>query len=229
MRRRSANVLVVEDDPKVIELLRVYLERDGYEVSAARDGTEALKMMHDEMPDLVLLDIMLPELSGMNVCTEIRQVSQVPIIMLTARSSEADKITGLELGADDYVTKPFSPRELLSRVHATMRRVSYAEGAEPEEIRAGNLVMDPSMHVATLNGTVLDLTPTEFRVLASLARNPGHVLSRTQLADRGREVPVSERTIDVHVRNLRRKLFSTDGANVSVETVYGVGYRLTCE
>lgn len=223
-------ILVVDDEPKLVEVVRAYLERDGYRVVAASDGREALEQFRLAWPDLVVLDLMLPELDGLEVCRRLRQESSVPIIMLTARAEEADELIGLELGADDYVTKPFSPRALLARVRAVLRRIGSAADDGEGPIVAGPLRIDPTRHEATWDGVRLPLTPMEFRLLVVLARRPGRVFERLELLERvqGEAYAVYERTVDAHVKNLRKKLAVAGGgaAAGSIVTVPGVGYKL---
>ncbi len=227
MSRRK--ILVVDDEPKLVRVVREYLEHDGYRVVSAGDGREALARFRQERPDLVVLDLMLPEIDGLEVCRRIRQDSAVPIIMLTARAEEVDELIGLELGADDYVTKPFSPRTLLARVRSVLRRAVPAEESEAP-LSVGPLRVDLSRHEATWEGAPLALTPTEFRLLLALARRPGRVFGRLELLERiqGEAYAGYERTVDAHVKNLRKKLAGAggDGAAESVATVPGVGYKL---
>ncbi len=220
------NVLVVEDEPKITEVLKLYLERDGYQVTSASNGRIALETFRRRRPDIVLLDINLPEVDGLEVCRQLRKESSVPIIMLTARDEEADKLIGLELGADDYVTKPFSPREVVARVRAVLRRLSPAQPAS-EIFRSGELEMDPAKHEVRLGDRPLDLTPTEFRLLEVLIRNAGRVYSRLQLLDlvQGEAFEGYERTIDAHVKNLRQKIEVDAQRPAYLLTVYGVGYK----
>ncbi len=222
-------VLVVDDEPKLVKVVREYLEHDGYRVVSAGDGLEALERFRSERPDLVVLDLMLPEIDGLEVCRRIRQESQVPIIMLTARAEEVDELIGLELGADDYVTKPFSPRTLLARVRSVLRRTAPVV-EEEAPVSLGPLKIDASRHEATWEGAPLALTPTEFRLLAALARRPGRVFERLNLLERiqGDAYVGYERTVDAHVKNLRKKLAAAGGeeAAPSVTTVPGVGYKL---
>jgi two-component system alkaline phosphatase synthesis response regulator PhoP len=224
----KASILVVEDEPKITEVLKLYLERDGYQVTMALTGTAALEAFHRKAPDLVLLDINLPEVDGLEVCRQIRSGSALPIIMLTARDEEADKLIGLELGADDYVTKPFSPREVVARVRAVLRRTASPQTPQIQEVlKAGDLELDPERHEAHRRGSALDLTPTEFRLLEVLMRNPGRVFSRLQLLDlvQGEAFEGYERTIDAHVKNLRAKIEPDPQRPSHVTTVYGVGYK----
>ncbi len=226
MSRRT--ILVVDDEPKLVEIVRRYLEHDGYRVVIAGDGREALERFERTRPDLVVLDLMLPEIDGLEVCRRLRQTSDVPIIMLTARAEEVDEQIGLELGADDYVAKPFSPRTLLARVRSVLRRSATAEGGEAA-LSLGPLRVDESRHEATWDGEPLALTPTEFRLLIALARRPRRVFDRLELLERiqGEAFAGYERTVDAHVKNLRKKLAGVNGAAAStIVTVPGVGYKL---
>jgi two-component system alkaline phosphatase synthesis response regulator PhoP len=218
-------VLVVDDDVKTVELVKLYLERDGYQVLTAYDGIEALRSARESRPDLIVLDLMLPDIDGFEVCRILRHESDVPIIMLTARSTDQDKLTGLGLGADDYVTKPFSPKELAARVRAVLRRIPGERG--PEEIKSGELSMNFIKHEAWFAGRPLDLTSVEFKLLGVLASEPGRVFSRTSLIEEalGYDFEGFDRTIDVHVLNLRRKLELDPSHPRYIKTVYGVGYK----
>jgi DNA-binding response OmpR family regulator len=220
-------ILIVDDEPKIVRLVRDYLEHAGFAVTVARDGREALMRVRTDRPDLVVLDIGLPELDGLDVTRSLRRDSSVPIIMLTARDDETDTVLGLELGADDYVTKPFSPRELVARVRAVLRR--HESGATDELLRAGDLVLDPPRLRATVDERVVPLTATEFQLLATMARQPGRVFTRSQLLDaiHGVAFESYERAIDAHVKNIRRKLEADPRSPRYLLTVYGVGYRLT--
>jgi DNA-binding response OmpR family regulator len=222
----NRKILVVDDDKKIVELVSLYLRRDGYGVLAAYDGREALELARLKQPDLVVLDLMLPELDGKDVCRLLRAESRVPIIMLTARSTDDDKLEGLDLGADDYVTKPFNPRELVARIRAVLRRVAPDE-ERPEDIRYGDLVISFVRHEVVLRGKAVNLTPTEFRLLEALAREPGRAFSRAELLDRafGYDYEGLERTVDVHIMNLRRKIEADPARPGYVVTVPGVGYR----
>ncbi len=217
-------VLVVDDEPQIVGLLRSYLERDGFDVDEAADGEAALEATRRVRPDLVLLDLMLPRVDGREVCRRIRDMGQTPIIMLTARDEETDKLVGLELGADDYITKPFSPREVVARVRAVLRRV--ARGG-PEVIRVGELVVDLRAHEVSLEGRRIDLTPTEFRLLEIMAGHPNQVFTRMQLIDRiqGHAFEGYERTVDAHIKNLRGKVEPDPRNPRYILTVYGVGYK----
>ncbi len=223
----AAKVLVVDDETKIVKLVRAYLEQAGYAVVEAGDGQTALIQARREKPDLVILDLGLPGIDGMEVARTLRREGDVPIIMLTARVEDTDRIVGLELGADDYVTKPFNPRELMARVRAVLRRTSGATPA-PEILRAGKIIVDVNGHQATLDGRDLDLTPTEFDLLAVLVQNPGKVFTRLELLDRvqGYAYDGYERTVDAHIKNLRSKLGDDPRRPRYVETVYGVGYKL---
>jgi len=218
-------VLIVDDDIKTVELVKLYLMRDGYQVLTAYDGIEALRLARENRPDLVVLDLMLPDIDGLEVCRILRHESDVPIIMLTARSTDQDKLTGLGLGADDYVTKPFSPKELAARVQAVLRRLPRERG--PEEIKIGELSMNFTKHEAWFAGKLLDLTSVEFKLLGVLAREPGRVCSRTSLIEEalGYDFEGFDRTIDVHILNLRRKLELDPSHPRYIKTVYGVGYK----
>ena len=219
-------VLVVDDEAKIVQLARDYLEHAGFEVLTAADGLEAVETARRRHPDLVVLDLGLPGLDGLEVTRELRRDSTIPIVMLTARDDELDKLLGLELGADDYLTKPFSPRELVARVKAVLRRTERS--AQPGDvISAGDLVLDVPRMRAELGGRGIDLTTTEFNLLAALAASPGRIFTRSQLLDalRGIAFESYERAIDSHVKNLRRKLEPNPREPRYVLTVYGVGYR----
>ena len=219
-------VLVVDDDVKTVELVKLYLNRDGYRVLTAYDGLEALRRAREGHPDLIVLDLMLPGMDGLEVCRTLRKESDVPIIMLTARTTDHDRLTGLDLGADDYVTKPFSPRELAARVRAVLRRIPGERG--PEEIRFGKLAVDFGKHEANLDNKPLDLTMVEFKLLGVLAREPGRVFNRAQLIEKalGYDFEGFDRTIDVHILNLRRKLEPDPKHPTYIKTAYGAGYKL---
>ena len=221
-----ARILIVDDEPKIVRLVSDYLVNAGFDVVSARSGDDALMRVRTETPDLVVLDLGLPGLDGLDVTRAIRRNGELPIIILTARDDETDRIIGLELGADDYVTKPFSPRELVARVRAVLRR--HAGAAEMEQLRAGELLLDvPRMRVER-DGAAIELTATEFQLLAVMARHPGRVFTRSQLLDaiHGVAFEAYERAIDAHVKNIRRKLEPDPRAPRHLLTVYGVGYRL---
>jgi len=219
-------VLVVDDDAKTVELVRLYLNRDGYRVITAGDGHEALKLAREARPDLIVLDLMLPGIDGLEVCHVLRQESEVPIIMLTALTTDDDRLRGLDLGADDYVSKPFSPRELAARVRAVLRRLPGERG--PEKIEHGALTVNFMKHEAYLAGRPLHLTPIEFKVLGTLVKEPGRVFSRAQIIDKalGHDFDGFDRTIDVHILKLRRKLEPDPRHPSYIQTVYGAGYKL---
>jgi DNA-binding response OmpR family regulator len=222
-------ILVVDDEPKIASLARDYLEHAGFAVTVAADGRAALDTIRRTRPDLVVLDLGLPEVDGLDVTREVRRTSAVPIVMLTARDDEIDKLLGLELGADDYLTKPFSPRELVARIRAVLRRSESAGSAEAgrEVIRAADLVLDVPRMGAEIGGRRIDLTPTEFQLLATLAAQPGRIFTRAQLLDAVHGVAFEsyERAIDTHIKNIRRKLEPDPRRPQHVLTVYGVGYR----
>jgi DNA-binding response OmpR family regulator len=221
-----ARILIVDDEPKIVRLVADYLTAGGFGVLTARTGDEALMRVRTESPDLVVLDLGLPGLDGLDVTRSIRRDGELPIIMLTARDDETDKVIGLELGADDYVTKPFSPRELVARIRAVLRR--HAGVGETETLRSGDLAFDvPRMRV-TRDGAPIELTATEFALVAAMARHPGRVFTRSQLLDaiHGEAFEAYERAIDAHVKNIRRKLELDSRSPRYLLTVYGVGYRL---
>jgi DNA-binding response OmpR family regulator len=219
-------ILVVDDEPKIVKLARDYFEKEGYRVLTAHDGITALAIARRDKPDLVVLDVMMPGMDGWDVVRALRRASDVPIIMLTARSEESDQVVGLELGADDYVVKPFSPRLLVARARAVLRRFG-GQLKPPAVMRSGGLVIDLESHRASLDGGELRLTPNEFSLLSILMQHPGQVLSRQQLMDRLHGVVIDsfDRSIDSHIKNLRRKLESDPSQPRFIETVYGVGYR----
>ena len=220
-------VLVVDDDVKTVELVKLYLSRDGYRVLSAYDGVEALRLARESHPDLIVLDLMLPGIDGLAVCRTLRDESDVPIIMLTAKTTNRDKLAGLDLGADDYVTKPFSPKELAARVRAVLRRLPGERG--PAEVKHGVLTVDFPKHEAYLAGRPLNLTTIEFKLLGVLAKEPGRVFSRAQLIEKalGYDFEGFDRTIDVHILNLRRKLEPDPSHPKYIKTVYGAGYKLS--
>jgi DNA-binding response OmpR family regulator len=219
-------VLVVDDEPKIVQLTRDYLEHAGFRVASASDGKEALASFRRESPDLVVLDLGLPMLDGLDVARAIRKTSNVPILMLTGRGDEADRVAGLELGADDYVTKPFSPKELVARVRAVLRRSELA-AAPADVVRAGEVTLDVPRLSVRVKERAVELTPTEFQLLLALARSPGRVFTRAQLLDAVHGVAFEsyERAIDAHVKNIRRKLEPDPREPRYLLTVHGVGYR----
>lgn len=219
-------ILVVDDEPKVTRLARDYLEKHGFRVLTAGDGQTALAAARREKPDLIILDLMLPGIDGREVCRVLRRESDVPIIMLTALSEEIDQVTGLEIGADDYITKPFSPRALVARVRALLRR-TQGEARSQNVIRLGGLELDSQKHSVMFNGTALKLTRNEFKILQILASHPGQTLTREQLLDDLHGTASSlDRSVDSHIKNLRRKLEAVSG-EAMIETIYGIGYRFT--
>ena len=221
-------ILVVDDEPKITQLVRDYLERAGFGVLIAHDGKSALSHAKTDKPDMVVLDLGLPQMDGLDFTREFRKTSNAPIIMLTARSDESDKLIGLELGADDYMTKPFSPKELVARVRVVFRRIENATTSTDDIIRAADLTLDvPRLRVTSSGRSLEELTPTEFELLATLARQPGRVFSRAQLLDaiHGVAFESYERAVDAHIKNIRRKIEATPGEPKYILTVYGVGYK----
>ncbi len=219
-------ILVVDDEPNIIELARLYLEKEGFRVAEASGGEEAMRLFDEVRPALIILDIMIPEPDGWEVCRRIRSRSQLPIIMLTAREDEVDKVVGLELGADDYLTKPFSPRELVARVKAVLRRALPASESQ-EVLHVDDLVIDASRRKVIQGEKDIDLTPREFDLLYTLALNRGIVMSRERLLERvwGYDYYGDTRTVDVHIRHMREKLGEDSSQPRYVETVWGVGYK----
>jgi DNA-binding response OmpR family regulator len=218
-------ILVIDDEPKIVEICQDYLKASGFEVVSAGDGLQGLAVARREKPDLIVLDLMMPGMDGLDVCRNLRRDSNTPIIMLTARVEESDKLVGLELGADDYITKPFSPRELVARVRVVLRRTSG--DISSEIIRVGEVTLDRTRYEAVLPDKTILLTPTEFEILATLMRQPGRIFSRAQLltAVHGIAFESYERAIDSHIRNLRRKLETASGEARYIVTVHGVGYK----
>jgi DNA-binding response OmpR family regulator len=223
----SRTILVVDDDHKTVELIRLYLERDEYQVWVAYDGRQALETAHRMHPDLIILDLMLPKIDGLDVCRILRQETDIPIIMLTAKTTEEDKLLGLDLGADDYISKPFSPRELMARLRAVLRRSAEKKHAGPERIECDNLVVDFSRRQVTLFGELVHLTPKEFHLLEILIRQPERVFTRLDLLKGvfGYDFGGLERNVDVHIMNLRKKIESNPEQPHYVQTVYGIGYK----
>ena len=225
----SSRILIVEDDPDTTRLVGLYLARDGHKILSAADGLEGLRLAREARPDLVVLDLMLPKMDGTEVCRTLREESMVPIIMLTARVEEADRLAGLDLGADDYVTKPFSPKELAARVRAVLRRTAR-EALErgPEELSYEDITVDVRRRTVHVGTESLTLTPTEFRILILFMREPGRTFTRDHIIDRvfGYDFDGFDRTVDAHVANLRRKLSGDRKEANYIETIYGVGYRL---
>jgi len=219
-------VLVVDDEESVRELIELYLTKEGYNVLLAKDGKEALRLNGESHPDLIVLDLMLPGMDGWEVCRQIRSNSRVPIIMLTARSEEVDRVVGLELGADDYVVKPFSPREMVARVKAVLRRGAAGPG-EQETLTFPGLRIDRTQHRLEVDGEEVHLTPTEFRLLWCLAGQPGRVFSRADLLDKiwGYDSESDARTVDVHIKRLRQKTKAAEKKSFAITTVWGLGYK----
>ena len=219
-------ILVVDDESHIVELVRLYLERDGFRVESASDGAQGLRLALELRPALIILDLMLPEVDGLEVCRRVRADSDVPIVMLTARDEDVDKIVGLELGADDYLTKPFNPRELLARVKAILRRTEAAPRAEGKPLHVGDVTVDPARREVTVAGQPVPLRAKEFDLLQAFAEHKGLVLTREQLLSRvwGYDFYGETRTVDVHVAHLRKRLAGSAG--VRIETVTGVGYKL---
>jgi two-component system alkaline phosphatase synthesis response regulator PhoP len=226
MNDTTQKILIVDDEPQILKVLQAYLNKEGYQVVSAMDGKQALEVFSRENPTFVILDLNLPHLDGLEVCREIRRNSAVPILMLTARVEEVDKLIGLELGADDYVVKPFSPREVVARVKTILKRVN-AGSIKGEIVHAGNLTIDLGQHTVTLNDRLIDLTPTEFQILVTLASNPKRVFSRLQIMEhaQGDAYEGYERTIDAHIKNLRIKLEPDPKNPVYIQTVFGLGYK----
>ena len=222
----NSKILIVDDESNIVELIRLYLEKEGFFTVSAKNGTEALAKFRSENPDLILLDIMIPEPDGWQVCREIRRSSNVPIIMLTAKSETFDKVLGLELGADDYLTKPFEAKELVARVKAVLRRTETKEGEQKKVITFENLSINIDNYELEINGKLVDVPPKELELLYFLASNPNRVYTREQLLEEvwGFDYFGDSRTVDVHIKRLREKLESVEG-NWHLKTVWGVGYK----
>ncbi len=225
----NKKILVVDDDVKTVDLVKMYLERDGHAVLTAYDGISALQTFREHQPDLVVLDVMLPGMDGVTICRTLRAESEVPVIMLTARTRDQDKLTGLDTGADDYVTKPFSPGELAARVRAILRRMPAGRG--PSEMRHLDLLINIPKREASLKGKPLHLTSVEFKLLAAFMREPGRVFERADLIDKafGYDFESFDRAIDVHIFNLRRKIEPDPKRPRYIKTIYGAGYKLSGE
>ncbi|MGI6603866.1 MAG: winged helix-turn-helix domain-containing protein [bacterium] len=223
----AEKILVVDDEATIVEFVRINLEKAGFRVVSAGDGDEALALAASERPDLIVLDIMLPGRDGFEVCRELRRTTSVPIIMLTARDEDIDKILGLELGADDYLTKPFNPRELVARIKAILRRVDRLGKMEGQVLSRGRLQIDLERHQVTAGGRLVDLTPKEFELLELLMKNPGRVFSREMLLERlwGYDFFGDSKTVDVHIRRLREKVEEDPSSPTHILTVWGVGYK----
>ncbi|BBB89605.1 MAG TPA: response regulator transcription factor [Methylomusa anaerophila] len=221
------SVLIVDDDAKLVKLLKTYFEKDGYIAYTAADGVDALMAVKEHKPDIMVLDLMMPGIDGWEVCRRVRKDNDMPIIMLTARDDESDLLVGLELGADDYVTKPFSPKEVVARAKTILRRTNRAV-VRKEPIKVGSLTINLEMYQVTRDGELIELTPTEFKILEMMAANPGKVFSRLQIVEQahGYSFEGYERTIDAHIKNLRRKLEVNPKEPTYIQTVYGIGYKL---
>ena len=226
----AKKILVVDDKLELRTLLKSYLTQEGFDVVTANDGQEALYVARHEKPNLIILDLMMPEMGGYEFIRSYNREADTPVVILTAKIDENDKVLGLELGADDYVTKPFSPRELTARVRAVLRRAEKQTTAQ-EILRMGAIELDWAGHITTVNGQVVELTPSEFTLLGTLMATPGRVFSRLELLDRlqGTAYEGYERTIDVHIRNLRSKIEPDAGNPVYIETIYGAGYRFATQ
>lgn len=222
----AAHVLIVEDEEKTAQAVALYLRDAGYTVSCAGDGVEGLRLARTTHPDLIVLDLMLPRLSGAQMYESLRREHEIPVIMLTARTTEADRVEGLDLGADDYVTKPFSPRELVSRVRAVLRRTQRSSAGE--RLSFDGVTVDLATRVTMVDGRTIDLTPTEFRLLEVFLRSPSRVYPRNELISLalGRDFEGYDRTVDAHIKNLRRKLLLGEGLPSPIRTIFGVGYKL---
>lgn len=222
-----STILIIEDEVELVKILKIYLEKAGYQVLLAARGDQGLTLWEQNKPDLLIIDLNLPGIDGLDVTRTIRKRSDVPIIMLTARVEEMDRLIGLELGADDYISKPFSPREVVARVKAVLRRSNRSNSADNNLLEFGDLIIDIEGHRVTRKDQVLELTPTEFSILATLASQPGRVFSRLQLLEQSQGTAYEgyERTIDAHVKNLRSKLEDDPHNPQCIETVFGVGYR----
>jgi DNA-binding response OmpR family regulator len=224
------NILVVDDDKKIVANIRLYLEHAGFQVRVAYTGREALEQSRKQQPDLIVLDLMLPQISGNDVCRQLRAESEVPIIMLTAKTTEQDKLSGLELGADDYVTKPFSPRELVARVRTILRRrATQVRDRGPSQLRFGDLVIDFERHEVTVRNEPVHLTPNEFKLIEVLAQSPERAFTRQELVEKAFAWDYNslDRTVDAHIKNLRRKLEATGDCSAQIKTVYGIGYKFS--
>ena len=224
----SGRILVAEDDPKQADLIRIYLEREGHAVQVVADGRSALDRCRSRPPDLAILDVMMPHVDGLDVCRILRAESDIPLLLLTARSTEDDILLGLDIGADDYITKPYSPRELVARVRALLRRAGVLVAGSQPVLAIGDLEVDPNRFEVRVAGRPVALTAKEFGILEVLAREPGRAFTRAQIIDRafGFDHLVLERTVDAHVMNLRRKIEPDPGEPRYVQTVFGRGYRL---
>lgn len=221
------SVAIVDDDTKLTKLLQMYFDKEGFTTWTAHEGSEAVRLVREKRPDIIILDLMLPGIDGWEICRRVRRDSDVPILMLTARDEETDRLIGLEMGADDYVTKPFSPREVVTRAKVILRRYKKQAATKPEPVKFGNLSIDFDRHEVKKNGELVDITPTEFKILELLVTNPGRVYSRLHMVEFIQEYAFDgyERTIDAHIKNLRRKLDDNPKEPQYILTVYGVGYK----
>jgi DNA-binding response OmpR family regulator len=221
------SVVIVDDDVKLTKLLQTYFDKEGFTTWTTHDGLDAMKLIKEKKPDIIILDLMLPGIDGWEICRRVRKDSEVPILMLTARDEETDRLIGLEIGADDYVTKPFSPREVVARARAILRRSKKTAASKPDMVRFGSLTIDFDRHEVKKNGEILDITPTEFKILELLANNPGRVYTRLNMVEIIQEYAFEgyERTIDAHIKNLRRKVENNPKEPQYILTVYGVGYK----
>jgi len=228
MNQMSKKILVVDDEPQIVKVVKAYLEQSGFQVVTAADGNAALATFQREKPDFMILDLNLPGMDGLDVCRAVRHESNIPILMLTARVEEADKLIGLELGADDYVVKPFSPREVVARVRTIFRRAAAVDLPKTELIQVGDLQIDPDQHTVIVSDRQIELTPTEFDILVVLARQPKRVFTRLQIMEQaqGDAFEGYERTIDAHIKNIRLKLETNPKKPAYIHTVFGVGYKL---
>lgn len=227
-----STILIVDDEEKIVSGVKRYFEHDGFQVLTANDGLSALEIVQKEKPDLMILDLMLPGMDGLEVCRELRRTTNLPIIILSARVEESDKLVGLELGADDYITKPFSPRELVARAHAVLRRINNASFSGSGNIEYGNLKLDTQSHQCYVKGHLVQLTPIEFDLLEYMLKRRRQVCSRSQLLEAAHlgSYDGVERTVDVHIHNLRKKIEAVDEISSScIQTVFGIGYRFADE
>ena len=227
MVEMAKKIFVVDDEPQIVKVLKAYLEKAGYQVVTASDGNTVLSIFQHEKPDFLILDLNLPGMDGLDICKAIRRDSNIPILILTARVEETDRLIGLELGADDYVIKPFSPREVVARVKTIFRRTA-TEPAKPDVVQVGDLLIDLGQHTVNLAGNPIVLTPTEFEILVTLARQPKRVFSRLQIMEQaqGDAFEGYERTIDAHIKNIRLKLEPNPKKPIYIQTVFGLGYKL---
>jgi two-component system alkaline phosphatase synthesis response regulator PhoP len=227
MTEKMKKILVVDDEPQILKVLKAFIENAGYQVVISMDGRSAFSTFQMEKPDFVILDLNLPGMDGLEVCRAIRKESNVPLLMLTARSEEADKLIGLEMGADDYIVKPFSPREIVARIRTIMRRTTPEE-TKPEVIQVGDVVMNLEKHTIKVADRLIDLTPTEFEIVLTLARQPQRVFTRMQIMEGAQGVAFEgyDRTIDAHIKNIRIKMEPNPKKPIYIQTVFGMGYKM---